>query len=198
MYPVGANLTAVERKLGFPHKPIDRKGKVLCYNFRAHSGCGKGDQCTFSHLQRIRPEGMRWAAQYDLARRGELASEKRIEPNAVGGYLQALRTHHVAELKKSIEESRGAVVRKLAPDCNYAPSPHGLKKVAMNGVTRITPCSESMQQCNPAAFVWKPEAYTMDSSHWQPMCDVDAQEIQPTATNGMNGSTVVVATPGRI
>ena len=42
---------------------------------------------------------------------GGLTTSKRIEPNAVGGYLQALRGKNTLEIKKSIEESRNAVGR---------------------------------------------------------------------------------------
>ena len=79
------NLTAVERKLGYAREPLDTKGKVLNYNFSAHSGCGRCDRCMFSQMQRIGLGGLRWAAQYDLARRGGLLSGKTVEPKAVGG-----------------------------------------------------------------------------------------------------------------
>ena len=107
MYPTGPNLSAVERKMGFPHKPLGKRGKVLCYNFSAHSGCSKGGQCLFSHLQRIRPEGTHWTVKYDLARRGGLVSGKRIEPNAVEGFLQASRTQNSDEVKNRLRRVEG-------------------------------------------------------------------------------------------
>ena len=128
LYPAGHNLSAIERKLGSAHNPLDRKGKVLCYNFSAHAGCGKGGRCLFSHDQRIRPEGLRWAAQYDIARRGGLSTGKRIDPVSVDGYLQALRTQNGAEMKKSIEESRGTVGRRRTGYAEKPPWDGGFNK----------------------------------------------------------------------
>lgn len=59
-YPTGPNLTAVDRKIGIPHRPLDKAGVILRYNFSAHSGCQKGDYCQFPHAQRIRPDGLHW------------------------------------------------------------------------------------------------------------------------------------------
>ena len=78
-YPAGSNLTSLERKIGYAHKPLGKNGAILCFNHSAHSGCLKGDRCGFSHVQRIKPEGLHWTVQYDLARRGGLVSQKRIE-----------------------------------------------------------------------------------------------------------------------
>ena len=39
IYPTGPNLTAVEKKSGYSHKPLGKNGVALCYNFSAHSGC---------------------------------------------------------------------------------------------------------------------------------------------------------------
>ena len=100
----------MEKRIGYPHGPLDRDGKALCYNFSAHSGCTK-DNCSFSHQSRIKHDGIHWAAAYELARRGGLTTSKRIEPSAVDGYLQALRGKNSLEIKKSIEESRNAVGR---------------------------------------------------------------------------------------
>ena len=43
-YPVGSNLTSLERKIGYAHKPLGKHGATLCFNYSAHSGCLKGDQ----------------------------------------------------------------------------------------------------------------------------------------------------------
>ena len=102
VYPTGTNLSAVERKMGYAHKPLGKKGKAICYNFIAHAGCAKGDACLFSHLQRIRPEGLHWTVKYDLARRGGLVSGKRIEPVDVEGFLLALRSQNAEDLKRQL------------------------------------------------------------------------------------------------
>ena len=105
-YPTGPNLADVERKSGFSHKSLGKNGIALCCNFSAHSGCSRGGYCGFSHAQRIKPDGLRRAAQYDLARRGGLMSQKRLVAGSVEGFIQALRTKHAAEAKQPIDEGR--------------------------------------------------------------------------------------------
>ena len=123
MYALGPNLTMVERKLGYARKPLDKRGDPLCYNFSTHAGCAKGDYCSFSHAQRIRPEGLHWAIQYDLTRRGGLLPSKRIETNAVEGYLQALRNQNAADVKKSVEGSRNNIGKKTEHLSDYTQPP---------------------------------------------------------------------------
>ena len=41
-HPPGPNLTVLDRKVGYDHKPLDKNGKAICYNFSAHSRCSKG------------------------------------------------------------------------------------------------------------------------------------------------------------
>ena len=96
-----------------PHRPLDRDGRALCYNSSAHSGCVKGI-CSFSHQSRIKHEGLRWAAAYELGRRGGLTTPKRIEPQSVEGYLQALSEKKTMEIRRAIEESRNANGRSSA------------------------------------------------------------------------------------
>ena len=124
-YPMGGNLSLVERKAGYAHKPLDKYGKTLCYNHSSHDGCNKGDMCQFSHTQRIRPEGLHWTAQYDIARRGGLPSQKRIEAGAVDGYLQALRRQHTLEVRQSIDESKNTG-RKVQSRTSCSRCPPGL------------------------------------------------------------------------
>ena len=130
-YPAGPNLTALERKMGLAHRPLDKHGKILCYNFSAHSGCAKGEACAFSHTQRTKPEGLRWAVKFDLARRGGHLSDKRIDAPMVEGYVLALRNQNAASWKKTIEESKGAVGRK---DVSLSWMVHCQPRLEKNGV----------------------------------------------------------------
>ena len=100
-YPTGLPSNAMGKKMGFAHRPLGREGEVMCYGFSAHAGCHRKESCTFSHQSRIRADGLHWAAEYEIARRGGLASAKRIDPQAVGGYLQALMERN-ADIKKMI------------------------------------------------------------------------------------------------
>ena len=90
-YPTGNTLTALEKKSGHSHSPLDQNGKLSCYNCSSHDGCSLGDSCPFSHSARIKVDGLHCAVMYELARRGGHPSLKRREPSSVSGYLQALR-----------------------------------------------------------------------------------------------------------
>ena len=105
-YPTGAPLNDMEKMMGFSHRPLDREAKVLRYGFSAHAGCPRKDSCAFSHQSRIKADGLRWTAEYELARRGGLASAKRIDPQSVGGYFQALRDRNAADIKKMIAHGK--------------------------------------------------------------------------------------------
>ena len=48
-YPVVQNLSAVERKAGYSHKPLGKNDKAICYAHSSHDGCSKGDTCMFPH-----------------------------------------------------------------------------------------------------------------------------------------------------
>lgn len=139
LYQAGPNLSAIARKLGFPHNPLGKKGNVLFYNVIAHAGCGKGDRCLFPHARRIRHEGLHWTAQYDIAMRGGLSTGKRIDPGSVEGYFKSLRSQHGAEMKKSIDESRGNVGRMCAWFSGYVGNPPGLVGPIHLSATSSTP-----------------------------------------------------------
>ena len=100
-------MSETERATGLPHRPLDKRVGIFCFNLGAHSGFRKGDRCPFAHAQRIRPEGLHWAAQYGLVRRGGMQSGQKVAVGAVEGYLQALRNQNHAETRKSIDESKG-------------------------------------------------------------------------------------------
>ena len=40
-YPTGPTLNAMEKRIGYPHRPLGRDGEVMGYNFSAHSGCAE-------------------------------------------------------------------------------------------------------------------------------------------------------------
>lgn len=92
--------------MGYAHRPLGRDGKVLCYGLSSQSGCARKKNFPFSHQSRIKADGLRWAAGYEIARRGGLTSSKRIEPHAAGGSLQALRERYSAAIKKMIADCK--------------------------------------------------------------------------------------------
>ena len=81
---------------------------------------------SISHAQRIRPEGLRWGVQYEMAGRGGLFPNKRIEPSSVEGFLQALRTQNARELEKMIEEGKSQAGRNDAARPPNMRQPPGL------------------------------------------------------------------------
>ena len=114
-YPTGPTLNAMEKRIGYPHRPLGRDGEVLRYNYSANSGCVQGN-CSFSHQSRTKPEGIHCTSTYELARRGGLTTSKRIGPQAVGRYLQALREKNTLKIRRSVEASRNATGRSRATE----------------------------------------------------------------------------------
>ena len=78
------------------------------------------------HAKRMVADGIHWATQFELAQRGGITSNHRIEPADIEGYLQALRTQHTAEMKKMIDVSKNNVGRTNRSRQSSGISPPGL------------------------------------------------------------------------
>ena len=89
MYPAGRRLTVQEQRESRPFAP-QTNGADLCWDFSSWSGCPKGKECNRVH-QTTKLQGLHWLILAQLARRGGHVSRSRIEPDAVDGYIQALR-----------------------------------------------------------------------------------------------------------
>ena len=74
-------------------------------------------------------DGIHWATQFELVRRGGITSKKRIEPSDVEGYIQALRTQHTTEMKKMIDESKNSAGRTSRMRRTQANPPPGLERL---------------------------------------------------------------------
>ena len=117
-YPTGPTPNAMEKRIGHPHRPLDSDGRAIFYNFSAHSGCAKGN-CSFPHQSWIQPEGLHWAAAYELDRRGGVTTSEELRPNSVEVYLQSLRAKNTMATRRAIEESRNVNGRILAEKTSW-------------------------------------------------------------------------------
>ena len=134
----------MEKKIGYAHRPLDREWKVLRYGLSSHSGCTRKESCPFPHSPRIKPGGLRWAAEYEIARRGGLTSSKRIEPQAVEGYLQALRERNSADIKKMVAEGNTGTGRSRRP----LPTGHDLAKLEGDAREVSRDASITLENCH--------------------------------------------------
>ena len=171
--------------MGLAHTPLGKYGKVLCYNFSAHSGFSKGDQCTFSHTRRVKPECLHWAVKFDFERRDGHVSDNPIDSPMVEGYVHALRTQNSASWEKSVEESKGADGRNgvtVSMEADYPPclKPNGECSVASSTECpsmRSELCRENnvRQEYAPVTF-YKPHRNTVlqefpgGNAFWVPKC----------------------------
>ena len=117
-YPTVPPLSSMEKKMGYAHRPLGKDGEVLRYGLSPHAGCAREENCPFSHVSLIKPDGSHWASEYEIARRGGLTSSKRIEHQAVEGYLQDLRERNSAEIKRMISEGKTGTGRSRRPLLN--------------------------------------------------------------------------------
>ena len=141
--------------MGYPHLPLDRDGRVMRYGHIARPGCdSKKEPCAFPHQSRIKPDGLHWAEAYEMARRGGHASRKRIEHQVVEGYLQALREHNAAEIKRPIEEIRtnfGRSHHAQERECIGGPEGDVLPPPGLVNVRRIDGGTSMVVGENPVA-----------------------------------------------
>ena len=133
----------------------------MCFNFSTHDGCAEGDHCVFPHAQRVRPEGLRWAIQYDLARRGGLLTGGRIGPKSSGGYVQAMRSHNDADSRKVIDAIGRNVGRRAPASTDFMVQPPGLYRTVVDSATCSTLCSEGINK--------KVERWTRSQANQDPL-----------------------------
>ena len=101
IYPSGRPLRLEEREL--PRKFRTKStstGDYLCWDFSSHAGCPEnGGACPKGNRDTMSPNGLCYSMRMQMARRGGRKSFRRIKPEEVDGYIQALRDNAVAEEK---------------------------------------------------------------------------------------------------
>ena len=104
MYPAGKPFRLEERGLSKHHRPKSTAdGAYLCWGFSSHGGCqSTNDNCSKGKHELMSANGLHSSILMQLARRGGHKSGRRIAPEQVDGYLQAIRDNSTQEeiLKK--------------------------------------------------------------------------------------------------
>lgn len=109
---LGPNLTGKEAARALDHRPKDKKGaKYLCWDNLSHRGCNKPNTCPHSHANGLKWEGMDWAVQLQILRRGGLKSGPTLTEGQVTEQMEAIRKAQVAKTKEMVEE--GKKVKKV-------------------------------------------------------------------------------------
>ena len=99
IYPSGKPLRLEERDLSRKFRPKSTStGDYLCWDFSSHAGCNeKGSFCSKGKHEMMSTKGLHYSILMQLARRGGLKASRRIEPEKIDGYIQALRGQDVID-----------------------------------------------------------------------------------------------------
>lgn len=106
---MGPNLTGREAARALDHRPKDKKGaKYLCWDNLSHRGRNKPTACPHSHAAGVKWEGMDWAAQLQILRRGGLKSGPSLTEAQVVEQMEAIRKTQASKTKEMVEEGKRA------------------------------------------------------------------------------------------
>lgn len=106
---MGPNLTGREAARALDHRPKDKKGaKYLCWDNLSHRVCNKPTACPHSHAAGVKWEGMDWAAQLQILRRGGLKSGPSLTEAQVVEQMEAIRKTQASKTKEMVEEGKRA------------------------------------------------------------------------------------------
>ena len=85
----------IEHELSTTHYPKNGNGAALRWDYNPHNG-RRLDSNSFSRDHGgMKPNGIHWATQAQLIRRGGLFGYKKIKQEEVDGFIQALRTSDI-------------------------------------------------------------------------------------------------------
>ena len=88
-YPVPGLLSEEEIKTCFAHAPL-KDDRRICWGHTSWRSCPRGQGCPFAHCM-MPTKNLHWLIKAQLAKRGGHKSHVRIAPDAVPGYIAALR-----------------------------------------------------------------------------------------------------------
>ena len=125
--PTGPTLNAMEKRIGYPHRPMGRDGRVLRYKSSDRPGCATAN-FSFPQQPRAKPDGLQWTASYEIDRRGCLADSKRIEPQSSDGCLRALSEKTTIATRRAIGACRNAYGRSSNTKTRWARESEGAKR----------------------------------------------------------------------
>ena len=88
-FPIPGLLSEEEIKLSYAHAPMMDDVRI-CWDHSSWRSCPRGASCSFNHSM-IPTKNLHWITRAQLAKRGRHRSQVRIAPDAVPGYIAALR-----------------------------------------------------------------------------------------------------------
>ena len=88
-YPVPGLLSEEEIKTCYAHAPL-KGDRRICWDHTSWRSCPRGQSCAFAHCM-MPTKNLHWLIKAQLAKRGGHKSHVRIAPDAVPGYIAALR-----------------------------------------------------------------------------------------------------------
>ena len=88
-FPIPCLMSEEEVKLSFAHAPV-KEGARICWGHSSWRSRPRGASCSFAHSM-ITTKNLHWLIRSQLAKRGGHRSQMRIAPDAVPGYIAALR-----------------------------------------------------------------------------------------------------------
>ena len=93
MYPSGRPLRVEEQELSKQHRPKSMtSGDYLCWDYSSHAGCtDKNENCSKGKHELMSVHGLHGSILMQLARRGGHRSGRRLKPEEIDGYNQAIR-----------------------------------------------------------------------------------------------------------
>jgi len=100
------------------HKPRDKKGEALCWNFSAHKGCATPCPFKMSHDEQIDFETCDHSIQLALLKRGGPKIRKKCPDEQLISHMGKIRKEQSDKFKQNMEEGK-----KLKVGANPTPAP---------------------------------------------------------------------------
>ena len=91
------------------HRPKDKDGKYLCWDYFSHRKCNKGKDCPYSHHGNApRWDTLDWSVQMQLLRRGGHPARPKLKGDQVDATIESIRKEQAQKLESNIQEGKRA------------------------------------------------------------------------------------------
>ena len=89
------------------HRPKDKDGKYLCWDYFSHRKCNKGKDCPHSHHGNApRWDTLDWSVQMQLLRRGGHPARPKLRGDQVDAAIESIRKEQAQKLESNIQEGK--------------------------------------------------------------------------------------------
>ncbi|CAL1147366.1 unnamed protein product [Cladocopium goreaui] len=106
---LGNALTSKEAGRSMDHRPKDKDGKYLCWDYFSHRKCNKGKDCPHSHHGNApRWDTLDWSVQMQLLRRGGHPARPKLKGDQVDATIESIRKEQAQKLESNIQEGKRA------------------------------------------------------------------------------------------